>query len=64
MTTDFANLPRERYFSVMIIERKSDRVLFAADRCSVISQSWQMGAKSMVTGTVEFEGLDWYNEVT
>lgn len=63
MTTHFSQLPREKYFSIMLVERISDTVIFRADQCSVVSQSWDFSAKSMVRGSVEFEAIDWSNEV-
>ena len=63
IATRFANLPREKYFSLALVETKSDTVLFEANSCSVISQSWQVPTKGLVTGEVEFTALDWNNEV-
>lgn len=63
LTTNFEALPQEKYFSIMLVERISDTVLFRADYCSVQSQSWEFRAKEMVHGSVEFEALSWSNEV-
>jgi hypothetical protein len=62
LTTQYDTLPLEKYFSIMLIERISDTVIFEANYCSVVNQSWSVQPKSMVTGMVEFEALDWNNE--
>lgn len=62
MTVDFAYLPRERYFSMSLIDRSTDTQVFRADRCSVISQSWDIPSRGIVMGSVTFEALTWNNE--
>lgn len=64
LTTNFERLPQEKYFSIMLVERLSDTVLFRADHCAVNQQSWTISAKNVVQGQVEFEGLTWSNEAT
>lgn len=63
MTTQFDNIPREKYFTLQLIERLSDTVIFEARYCSVTRQSWSAPEKGLVIGTVEFEALDWTNEL-
>ena len=58
------NLPREKYFTVMLLERTTDTVLFRADFASVTSQSWSVPARGRVTGSISFSCLSWNNEVT
>lgn len=62
LTTDYENLPREKYFSLCLIDVQTDKVVFRADYCSVVNQSWDMAARDIIKGTVEFEALDWSNE--
>lgn len=62
-TTDYERLSREKYFSVMLMERITNTVIFRADFCSVVSQQWDFRAKQMAHGSLEFEALDWNNEV-
>lgn len=61
-TTSFQKLPREKYFSIVLINRLNGKSLFRSDYCSVTDQSWEFAAKNIVTGTLEFETLDWTNE--
>jgi hypothetical protein len=63
LTTDYDNLSKEKYFSVVLVERSSDTVIFRADFCSVNSQTWDIVSRELVTGTVEFEALNWSNEI-
>lgn len=64
MTVTYEDLPREKYFSIMLVDRgANDTVLFQADECSVSSQSWNVPAKGVVTGTVEWSAISWSNEV-
>lgn len=63
MTSRYEEFPREKYFSLMLIERGSDTTLFEARYCSVTSQTWTVPEKGIVTGTIEFEALDWSNEL-
>lgn len=63
LTTNYEQLSREKYFSLMLVERISDTVIFRADYCSVVNQQWDIAAKEMVRGTIEFEALDWSNEM-
>lgn len=55
------DLPREKYFSFLVLDRLTDTVLFRADKCSVEHQSWRIG-RGYVMGTVSFLGLLWENE--
>lgn len=63
MAARYEELPREKYFTVQLVEKASDTVLFDATYCSVSQQSWSAPEKGKVTGEVEFEALDWSNEL-
>ena len=63
LTTNFERVPQEKYFSILLLERGSDTTLFRADYCSVNRQSWSFPSRGIVTGTIEFEGLSWSNEM-
>ena len=55
------DLTREKYFSILVLDRSTDTVVFRADRCGVSSQNWTYG-KGYVMGNVGFNGLLWTNE--
>lgn len=63
LATTFDDISREKYFSLMLIDRATNRVLFQADFCSVTSQSWNVPPKGVVTGQIQFAALTWNNEV-
>lgn len=63
MTAPFADLSKEKYFSIALVDRTSDTVIFQADYASISSESWSIPSKGIVTGTVTFEALDWTNEI-
>lgn len=61
MAATYADLTREKYFSIMVIDRVTDTVMFQADQCSTESQSWRNG-KGYVMGSIAFKGLKFNNE--
>lgn len=63
IAANFDDLPREKYFTVQLIERGSDTILFQAELCSVVSQTWNFPSKGLITGSVEFEAISWSNEI-
>ena len=63
MSAGYEDLPREKYFSLQLIDRGSDQVLFQAEYCTVNNESWDVAIKAVVTGSLEFEALAWSNEI-
>lgn len=61
MKATWADLTKEKYFSIMVLDRVTDTVIFQANKCSVNSQSWHVG-RGYVMGNVAFTALDWSNE--
>ncbi len=62
MVAHFQNVAQEKYFSIMVVDRLTDDVLFQSDRCAVTSQHWKNG-RGYVMGTISFDGLLWRNSV-
>jgi hypothetical protein len=60
MAAVWEDVSREKYFSLLILDRATDTVLFQADRCSTISESWSFN-RSHVMGDVAFSFLRWSN---
>lgn len=56
------DLARQKYFSLLLLDRLTDTVVFRADQCVVQSETWNF-AKGLVTGTVSIQGQTWGNEV-
>jgi hypothetical protein len=63
MTVSYEELPREKYFSVQLVERLSDTTIFDARYCSLESQTWSVSQHGIMTGQIEFEALDFNNEL-
>ena len=63
ISASFDDLPREKYFTVQLIDRGSDKVIFQAELASVVSQTWDIPAKGTISGTIEFEAISWENEI-
>lgn len=57
-----AEISREKYFNVLIMDRLTNTPIFRADRCCVTNQSLRM-SRGYVMSSVGFEALDWSNEV-
>lgn len=63
MAVRFEDLPRGKYFSITLVERSSDTVVFECRYAKVQNQSWSVGERGIMTGEIDFEGLDWSNEL-
>jgi hypothetical protein len=63
LTSHYVDLPREKYVSITVVDRKSGLVLFHANQCSIVSQAWQAAAKQIVRGSCQFEFIQWGNEM-
>lgn len=59
----YGDIPRGKYFSIMLIDRGTDLVLFQAKYCSLQTESWTVPQKGIITGSLHFEAIDWSNEV-
>lgn len=59
----FRHLPREKYFSILVISRQDGTRIFRADHCKVVSQRWRVQAKGRLEGSFSFAGLDAANEI-
>lgn len=57
-------ISREKYFTIVLVERETDTVIFSADMCSATSESWIVKSRSLVEGVVTFEGVSWFNEAS
>jgi hypothetical protein len=56
-------IPREKYFSLMLVDRISQTIMFEAKYCSVQSQSWSLSERGIVMGTIDFESLSYSGEL-
>lgn len=56
------DLPREKYFTITVIDKINNKILFQANYCSVVSQSWSMPERSIVKGRLSFMAITFGNE--
>jgi hypothetical protein len=56
------NLTLEKYISIVLVDRKSNAVIFKSLEALVINQSWSVTPRGVMKGTFSFEGLSWSNE--
>jgi hypothetical protein len=55
-------MTKERYASLMVLDRSTDTVLLQVDKFCVNSQSWRVVPKSFVLGTVSWSGFSYSND--
>lgn len=56
------DIPKEMYCTLLLVERKSDLVLFESTLCHTTSEGWSVPNKGIVTGHLQFTGISWSNE--
>lgn len=52
----------EKYFSIAVLDRSTDTVIFAIEEAAVGDQDWRVSAKAEMSGSFSFEGIGWTNE--
>jgi len=57
-----AFLARSRYFSITVIDRVTDSIIFNCDKCAITSQDWNVPAQGVVSGSFSFQGIGYNNE--
>lgn len=59
----YEDMPRGRYFSITLLDRSTDLILFQARYCVLQAESWSVPSRGIITGQLHFEAVDWNNEV-
>ncbi len=62
IVANFDQLPSEKYFTLQLVDTRTDQILFQAQQCKVESQSWGVSVRELITGTMSFRGIAWENE--
>lgn len=62
MAVQSNDLSRLRYFSITVVDRLTNQVVFEAKRCQLQGQSWDAPARGLVTGQLSWCGTAWSNE--
>jgi len=64
MTAPLIDVGKTRYVSLVLLERRSKRVLFQSQRVAISGQSWSVPERGIVKGTVTFLSIDAGNELS
>ena len=56
------NVIREKYFTLLLIERLSQLPVFQADLCQTDGEQWSITPKGLMAGTVSGKSITWTNE--
>jgi len=59
VTTTFDNLSALKYFVLQLVDLRVDKILFECRNCVVEGQSWGVSAKGLMTGSLNFKGINW-----
>ena len=60
MAAVWEDVSREKYFSILVLDRATDTTLFRADKCSTISENWTFN-RGHIMGDVAFSFVRWSN---
>ena len=58
-----SGIPWEKYWKISILDIRTRCVIFNAEYCSTIKQSWSIHNKSHIVGTIQFRALSYNNEI-
>jgi hypothetical protein len=50
-----------KYFSAVVVDRRTQEILFQSHKNLIISQSWRLG-KAIIIGQINWVGLDYTND--
>lgn len=64
MSAKYEDVPRGKYFTLTLLDRSNDLIVFQAKYCVQQSESWSIPAKGIITGSLSFEAIDFENELT
>ncbi len=56
------HIPREKYFSLLLVSRVTGSRLFQCDHCKVTGQTWSAMAKGRMEGSFTFDAIVGENE--
>jgi hypothetical protein len=62
VVASFFDLSREKYFSITLLEIETQATIFQARRCSLVNETWSVGARGVMAGNLNFEFIDYTNE--
>jgi hypothetical protein len=63
MTSHYYDLPKEKYFSIDLVDKKSGMVFFHTTTATAIAENWDIRTKQVMMGALQFECIIWTNEL-
>lgn len=58
----YEDVPRGKYFTLTLIDRSNNSIIFESKNCVLQSESWTLSSRSVTVGQLRFEAIDWKNE--
>lgn len=63
MVPAISDISLEKYVSITLIDRYTESVIFRTDFALISNQSWNIKNRQILTGTVNFDSIDYVNEL-
>lgn len=64
IVADQVNVIKEKYFTLLLIERQTNMTIFKSDLCNTNVENWSIAAKGLMLGQISGSGLVWVNEAS
>lgn len=61
-TAQPSELTREKYFTILILDRFTKKPVFQSNYCTATSQAWNFPTRGVVTGRLAFNAITWSND--
>jgi hypothetical protein len=58
------DIAREKYCTLLILDRAFQKVIFRSDNVQITSENWGVEAKGLMTGSVAFKAIIYQNETS
>jgi hypothetical protein len=62
ITAPASHMARQKYDSILVVDRVTGKRVFQCDHCVVTNQDWTAAAKQRVEGTFTFDAIEGVNE--
>jgi hypothetical protein len=58
------DISKEKYISILLVDAGLDTTIFQCDFAQITSERWSVPSRSIVSGTLSFQGIIWNNNFT
>ena len=62
LTVQQPDIGKAKYFSLLVLDRRSKTAIFKADYCMASAESWDIQPKGVITGSITFSAISWSSE--